>query len=216
MKLLLFSDLHANAAAAQRLVGRARDVDVLVGAGDFANLRRTLSVCIDVLRQVKKPAVLVAGNHESAEELREECRHWPQAQVLQGSGTIIDGIAFFGIGGGVPVTPFGPWSYDFTEEQAAELLSRCSNARVLVSHSPPRGLVDRSSRGQSLGSLAVSDAVVRLQPALVVCGHIHESAGEQARLGSSVVVNAGPGGIIWDLDTGPSPASHGEREHGRA
>ena len=65
MKLLLFSDLHADTAAAQRLVERAGKADVLVGAGDFGNVRRHIRVCLDVLRAVGKPAVLVAGNNES-------------------------------------------------------------------------------------------------------------------------------------------------------
>ena len=49
MRLLLFSDLHCDATAARRLVERSRDVDVLVGAGDFASVRRGINVCIDVL-----------------------------------------------------------------------------------------------------------------------------------------------------------------------
>jgi Icc-related predicted phosphoesterase len=39
LKLLLFSDLHADVTAARHLVERAADVDVLVGAGDFDNAR---------------------------------------------------------------------------------------------------------------------------------------------------------------------------------
>jgi Icc-related predicted phosphoesterase len=202
MKMLVFSDLHASADAARRLVDRAHSVDLVIGAGDFGNLRRNVRVSIDVLRAIEKPAVLVAGNNESTEELAEACRGWPQAHVLHGNGVTIAGVAFFGIGGGIPVTPFGAWSYDFTEEQAAALLADCPAGCVLVSHSPPKGVVDRSSRGKSLGSVAVRDAVLRLRPALVVCGHIHESAGQQAILGSSPVVNAGPDGIEWDLERG--------------
>jgi Icc-related predicted phosphoesterase len=61
------------------------------------------------------------------------------------------------------------------------------------------GAVDRSSRGQSLGSIAVRDAVVRLRPTLVVCGHIHACAGQHVSLGRSAVVNAGPDGVEWAL-----------------
>ena len=125
MKLLLFSDLHADVAAARRLVKRSGAVNVLVGAGDFGNVRRHVQVCIDVLRAIDKPTVLVAGNNESTGELAEACRDWPQAHVLHGSVAVIDGVEFFGLGGGIPVTPFGAWSDDFTEEQAAELLSGC-------------------------------------------------------------------------------------------
>jgi Icc-related predicted phosphoesterase len=85
-------------------------------------------------------------------------------------------VEFFGLGGGIPVTPFGAWSYDFTEEQAAELLSGCPKGGVLVSHSPPKGAVDVDSRGRSLGSVAVRDAVDRLEPVLVVCAHTSKPA----------------------------------------
>jgi Icc-related predicted phosphoesterase len=199
MKLLLFSDLHADAAAARRLVKRSDAADVLVGAGDFGNIRRHVQVCIDVLRAIDKPAVLVAGNNETTAELVEACRDWPQAHVLHGSAVTIGGVEFFGLGGGIPVTPFGAWSYDFTEEQATELLSGCPKGCVLVSHSPPKGAVDVDSRGRSLGSVAVRDAVDRLEPRLAACGHIHAFAGQHVWLGRSPVVNAGPAGIEWEV-----------------
>jgi Icc-related predicted phosphoesterase len=199
VKLLLFSDLHADAGAARKLVERARDADVVVGAGDFGNVRRHVGVCIDVLRAIDRPAVLVAGNNESTEELAEACRAWPQAHVLHGSGVTLAGVVFFGVGGGIPVTPFGDWSYDFTEEEAADLLADCPDGCVLVSHSPPNGAVDVSTSGRSLGSVAVREAVVRRRPRLVVCGHIHACAGQQAMLGRTPVVNAGPGGVEWVL-----------------
>ena len=205
MKLLLFSDLHADAAAARRLVERARTADFIIGAGDFGNIRRNVGVCIEILRALDKPAVLVAGNNESTEELLDACRDWPQAHVLHGSGVTLDGVAFFGLGGGVPITPFGSWSYDFTEEQAVELLAACPAGCVLVSHSPPKGAVDQSSSGQSLGSVAVRDTILRQRPVLVVCGHIHESAGKQSVVGSSPVVNAGPAGVEWVLPAAPVP-----------
>ena len=34
---------------------------------------------------------------------------------------------------------------------------------------------------------------------LVVCGHIHGSAGQIKKLGETTVINAGPHGIFWDL-----------------
>jgi Icc-related predicted phosphoesterase len=61
--------------------------------------------------------------------------------------------------------------------------------------------VDVSSRGQSLGSQAVLNAIVAKQPLLNVCGHIHGSAGRQAIIGATTVINAGPAGVIFDLAT---------------
>lgn len=199
MDLLLFSDLHADAAAARALVGRAAGVDVVVGAGDFANQHRQLRVCLDVLRAVGKPVVLVAGNNETTDALADAVRGWPAFHVLHGSGVAIAGVPFFGLGGGVPVTPFGSWSYDFTEAEAEGLLAAAPAGGVLVCHSPPKGAADRDSGGRSLGSVAIAAAVARLRPRLVVCGHIHGSGGQVEELDGVPVVNAGPGGVVWSL-----------------
>ncbi len=201
VRLLLFSDLHADADAAQAIVERFREADVLIGAGDFGNGRSQVNVCIDILRAIDRPTILVAGNNESTDELIEACRGWSHARVLHGSAVSVQGVAFFGIGGGIPVTPFGSWSYDFTEKQATALHADCPVGCVLVSHSPPRGAVDVSSRGQGLGSAAVRDTVLRCRPVLVVCGHIHASAGRQEFIEQTPVVNAGPRGMAWELAT---------------
>lgn len=199
MKLLLFSDLHADVDAARHLLEPARTADVLVGAGDFGNVHRDVGVCLDILKASGKPAVLVPGNNETTAELTAAAKCWLSAVVLHGTGTVVNEVTFFGIGGGVPVTPFGKWSFDFTEEQAASLLTECPPGCVLVSHSPPKGAADTNSRGQSLGSAAVRSVLKRVRPALVVCGHIHGSSGTIAELAGIPVVNAGPAGVEWVL-----------------
>ena len=199
MKLLLFSDIHTDTTAAARLVELARSVDVVIGAGDFAIARSGIGMCIPILAKIKVPAVLVAGNNESHEELVTACKSWPLAHVLHGAEIKIDGVSFFGLGGGIPITPFGPWSWDFSEADAVDLLRDCPTGAVLVSHSPPKGFVDKASSGQSLGSTAVLEAIERTQPRLVVCGHIHACAGQRAEIGKTTVINAGPRGVLFDL-----------------
>ncbi len=199
MKLLVFSDLHSDFRTASKLVELSDTVDVVVGAGDFCVVRQGLDEIIAPLSAIKKPAVLVPGNSESAEELLQACRSWESARVLHGSQTTITEIPFFGIGGGIPVTPFGSWSYDFSEDEAYDLLRDCPSGGVLVSHSPPAGVLDASSDGKSLGSQAVRETINVKQPRLVVCGHIHGSAGQSEHIGKTTVINAGPRGIIWEL-----------------
>lgn len=199
MKLLLFSDLHMDYHTASKLIELSDTVDVVVGAGDFCVARQGLTEIIAALSAIKKPAVLVPGNSESTEELLEACRPWTNAQVLHGSQMTIDGITFFGIGGGIPITPFGDWSYDFSEDEAFDLLRDFPTGGVLVSHSPPRGALDVSSGGKNLGSQAVRETVNVKKPQLVVCGHIHGSAGQIDRIGETTVINAGPRGIFWEL-----------------
>lgn len=199
MKLLLFSDIHADLEAARQIVAKSREVDVVIGAGDFATMSRGLNQCIDVLSQIDRPTILVPGNNEWPDELLAACKDWKRANVLHGQGTDINGVSFFGLGGGVPVTPFGDWSFDLSEEQATKLLEACPDQAVLVSHSPPKGLVDRSSSGQSLGSTAVRETLILRNLKLVVSGHIHASAGKSTMLNVTPVVNAGPAGVVWEI-----------------
>ena len=202
MKLLLFSDLHCDIRAAQRLVELGRKADVALGAGDFGQVRRRVGACIDVLRDMPCPTVVVPGNNESLDELCDACRGWARVHVLHGNGVAIDGVNFFGLGGGVPITPFGAWSFDFNEDEAAELLKDFPAGGVLVSHSPPKGCLDVDGGGTSRGSTAVRDLIASKKPALVVCGHIHTCWGRTERLEETTVVNAGPGGVEIDLPEG--------------
>lgn len=208
MKFLCFSDLHRDAEAAERLVAESENADVVIGAGDFAVRRQGLADTLDVLRQITKPAILVPGNGESYEELRQAAEGWASAHVLHGSGCEIDGVQFWGVGGGIPVTPFGDWSYDFDEEQAATLLQPCPDGGVLVVHSPPIDTVDHDTAGKVRGSRSIRDAVEQKQPRLVVCGHIHSDWGKQIESGPSVILNAGPRGVLVEVKVPrSSPAS---------
>ena len=200
MRLLLASDLHRNLDAARDLVRRSAGVDVVVIAGDLCSVRRGLGEIIGVLMTIETPSVVVPGNAESDEELRQACRAWPAAHALHGNGCEIGGAAFFGLGGGVPVTPFGDWSFDLAERNAAGLLAACPEGAVLVTHSPPKGHCDADSGGPSLGSSAILECIERTHPRLVVCGHIHAAWGQRSTLGPTTIINAGPKGFEIDLD----------------
>jgi hypothetical protein len=65
----------------------------------------------------------------------------------------VRGVGFFGLGGAVPVTPFGAWSFDLAEEEAAALLAALPDRAVLVTHSPPLGHCDRDGSGRRLGAV---------------------------------------------------------------
>jgi uncharacterized protein len=60
---------------------------------------------------------------------------------------------------------------------------------IIVSHGPPLNCLDRTKFGQHIGSPALQQHVLKHQPKLVVCGHVHEAAGIQA-LGQSMIVNS--------------------------
>ncbi len=197
MKILAFSDLHLARRAARGLVEASIDADLVVGAGDFCNAREGLDQAMEMLSGITAPMVLVPGNAESVDELRAAAL--PGATVLHGEGAEVEGLRVFGLGGGVPAPPFGAWSWNLTEEEAAALLAPCEGVDILITHSPPKGVADRTSQGLSVGSEAVRAAIERIAPPLVLCGHIHDCWGERGHIGVSEVVNLGPEGTWFDI-----------------
>jgi Icc-related predicted phosphoesterase len=196
VRLLAFSDIHRDLDQARKIASMASDADVVVAAGDFGSLHRGVAELIDMLVVIETPTVLIPGNNETDDELRDACGGWRAATVLHGAGTEIDGVSFWGLGGGIPTTPW-PWSFDLSEEEAERALASCpDDVDVLVLHSPPKGHVDGK---RSLGSEAILRAVESVQPRIAVCGHIHEAAGEESTIGKTRVMNLGPSGAFIEL-----------------
>src|SRR3954451_11999601 len=136
------------------------DADLVIGAGDFASVHEGLEETIGALSGIETPTVLVPGNNETEEALRAAAASWSVATVLHGGGTAIDGVELFGLGAGVPVTPWD-WSFDLDDDGAARALAECPPGCVLLVHSPPRGHVDASSAGEHLGGTAILETIER-------------------------------------------------------
>jgi Icc-related predicted phosphoesterase len=198
VRLLAFSDLHCDLGQAAELVRRSSDVDLVAGVGDFASVHSGLEETISAIAEIQVPTLLVPGNNESDAALREATARWKLATVLHGESATVDGLVFYGLGAGIPTTPWD-WSFDLTEEEAAEMLGGCPEGAVMLVHSPPLGHVDVSGEGKHLGSAAVRDAIARKSPSLVLCGHIHESWGAESAIGGSRIVNLGPAGTEFEL-----------------
>jgi uncharacterized protein len=193
VRILAFSDLHRDLPQAAKLVEMSVDADVVIGAGDFASVHEGLEETIGALSGIEAPTVLVPGNNETEEALRAASTGWEAATVLHGGGTTIAGVEFFGLGAGVPVTPW-EWSFDLDDEAAAAMLAPCPQGAVLVLHSPPRGHCDAAGNGMHFGSEALLQAIEEKAPRFAVCGHIHESWGCESRIGETPVRNLGPAG----------------------
>ncbi|MBV7407629.1 metallophosphoesterase [Maritimibacter sp. DP1N21-5] len=190
MKILAFSDMHQARSRAADIVAASAGADLVIGAGDFGNQRRGVAEAMEMLSGIKAPFVMVPGNNESLAELNAAAPSG--AHVLHGTSVEIDGVTFFGIGGGIPPLPGCDWSWDFTEGEAEALLSGATTADVIISHSPPRGIADVVTGLGPVGYLALRETVERVQPKLVVCGHIHDCWGQEGLIGASQVRNLGP------------------------
>ena len=198
MRILAFSDLHCDLEQAARLTELSADADVVIGAGDFASVHQGLEETIDALSGITTPTVLVPGNNETETALREAAAGWAAATVLHGESTEIGGQIFYGLGGGIPTTPWS-WSFDFDEAEAAMKLEDCPEDAFLVVHSPPKGHCDSGEGGPHFGSKAILEAIEAKQPEVAVCGHIHEAWGQVSEVGRTRVMNLGPTGTSIEI-----------------
>jgi uncharacterized protein len=196
--LLCFSDLHRDLEQAALLVEMSAEADIVVAAGDFASVHEGLSETIDALSGIEAPTVLIPGNNETADALREACAAWGSATVLHGESAEVEAVEFYGLGAGVPVTPWD-WSFDLSDDDAAQMLRACPEGAFMALHSPPYGHCDQSGNGEHLGSTAILEAIELRRPPVAVCGHIHESWGMESQIAESRVLNLGPSGTWVEL-----------------
>ena len=194
MILLCFSDIHRDLEQCARLVERSAEADVVIAAGDFASIHEGLEETIDALKPIERPTILVPGNNETDEALRKACDGWEAAHVLHGERTTIDGVSFFGLGAGIPTTPWD-WSFDLSDDEAAAKLAEAPEGGILVVHSPPKGHLDKG-----FGSEAILRIIEAKRPEIAVFGHIHECQGERERLGPTLLANLGPAGMLLETD----------------
>jgi hypothetical protein len=195
MKLLCLSDIHGEGAGLADVLREAANADLIVLAGDLTHLGgfAEAEAVLGPVLEAGVRVIAVAGNMD-----REGARRCLQEKGvdIHARGVSVGEVGFMGLGGGTP-SPFGtPW--ELTEEEARAFLAagrpaiEAARYKVLVSHAPPRGTkLDRSFGGRHVGSEAVRNFILAGSVDLCICGHVHESAGEET-LGRTLCVNLGP------------------------
>lgn len=232
------------------------ECDVLIHAGDFTSGGQPDQIVNFFKWFVDQPAktkIVVPGNHELtldrthkrysqlAEEMwlaQEDVYRLPShAQLHDGDEDL------FASAIGTPWTPsFCGWGFNGTDSRPnaiqgtkklgdvyGEQLKTLPNCPVLVSHGPPFGILDKTIRGERVGSHDLLAQIVRARRinesrvapchtnlSLVIFGHIHESRGAIKVVGPGrpmTYVNAscmdedyrvmrGPVIIDYDMHTG--------------
>jgi Icc-related predicted phosphoesterase len=73
-----------------------------------------------------------------------------------------------------------------------------SYSDVIVSHSPPLGCLDGTERGVNIGSPGLKKYIEKMNPKLVICGHVHESRGIVI-MGGTLIVNAAKTWLLIEI-----------------
>jgi len=197
LRIFLASDIHDRPQLLLDAL-RRETYDVLVVAGDFTYLGG-LDYVLGMLRELRKysrgPILFVPGNCDPEGLLEVDL---PDQQIynLHARSFRLESTIFVGIGGS-NITPFST-RIEFAEDDIegmlmgiAESIRAAKDPIILVTHAPPYGTLDMVRSGRHVGSLALRKALELLNPAAVLCGHIHESRGV-LEAGGTLIVNPGP------------------------
>ncbi len=180
--------------------------DMLVVAGDITNYVYPVRT-IECLKGMSIPVLAVRGNSDFpiVETLISESSNISSLHLQKFCS---EGITFTGLGGTIPL-PF--WSkVSLWEKHIVEkMVSRLEQHSVIVVHPPPFGMLDRVFGRFHAGSRILSSMVSEHQPALCICGHIHEDAGS-GFIGETLVVNCSIGktgaGALIKLNSEKKPS----------
>ena len=197
MKLLIFSDIHSNHKALEKLV--ATDADYYFAAGDLVNWARGLEECGKILQRHAERVYVLPGNHESAAQITRFCDQFG-FHDFHGQTVRIGKYHVAGLGYSSP-TPFNTPG-EYSEAELAERLAAFAQMQplVLICHAPPHGTaLDRVRDGLHAGSRSVREFVDRHQPEYLFCGHIHEAEGAQIEIGNTKAINVGKRGYLLEL-----------------
>jgi uncharacterized protein len=198
-KVLVFSDIHGDVRALERLI--ATEADYYVAAGDLVTFARGLDRVGEVLQRHGDRVLVIPGNHESAADIARFCATYGLRDVHSQAFTL-GAVSVAALGYSCP-TPFDTPG-EYSEAELAARLQTLGEARpqVLFCHCPPKNTpLDRIRDGLHAGSTAIADFLAAQQPQYFFCGHIHEAEGADVRLGRTRAINVGKRGFLLDFAT---------------
>ena len=196
-RLLVFSDIHNDARALEKLM--AIEADYYFAAGDLVSWAKGLDKMGEVMKARAGKVWVLPGNHESEQDISSFCQRFGFSD-FHGGIMEVAGVQVAGLGYSTP-TPFDTPG-EYSEEEMASRLDKFRDLKplVLICHAPPLNTpLDRIRAGLHAGSSAVRDFIEARQPTHFFCGHIHEAEGVVTQIGSTRAQNVGKKGYLLDL-----------------
>lgn len=178
MKVVMTSDNHGHPF-------RIPECDVFVHAGDltaFGTLKETKKFARWLRTQTQVgQSIIVPGNHDRCYEQSPAATAvlfaGDKVAILNNSGIEIDGINFWG---SAYTPPFFNWAFMAEEDELQLMYTKMpQEIDILITHGPPRGILDPGYLDPHVGSKALLGAV--MDPARKirhhVFGHLHAAGG---------------------------------------
>jgi Icc-related predicted phosphoesterase len=224
MRILLVSDLHYTLKQFDWVASVASEYDLVVVAGDSLSIASPvdpdaqIAVVLEYLTRMAAQTTVItcSGNHDlnARNDLGERAALWLPA--AREAGVIVDGGSLSR--DDTLVTVCAWWDGERTRERVDQQLAGDAalvgdRRWIWVYHAPPDLSPTSWTGRRHYGDEDLVKWIDRHQPAVVLCGHVHESPFATGgswidRVGATVVLNAGrqrgpfPAHVEIDTDTG--------------
>lgn len=195
MKIVAISDTH----------GKHRNLvlpegDILIHAGDVSSMGKESEIK-DFLNWFSKTdftyKIMIAGNHDFYfEKIGDNAKVLEElipANViyLNDSGVEIENLGqkTLRIWG----SPIQPWFFNwaFNRNRGEDIKRHWDkipqNTDMLITHGPAYGILDKTTRNESVGCEDLLEKVKEVKPIFHICGHIHEAYGYIKQSGTEFI-----------------------------
>ncbi len=198
-KILAASDIHGNKKTIERLAKQAEseNVDLIILAGDLTMWEMETKGLIAPFAKLKKPLLIMPGNHESVELIEFLSEKYANTKNLHGYSIQFNDLGIFGVGG----ADFGHTA--LTDEEFFKKLSDAhshiskAKKKLMVTHMHPAR--SKSEFSGIKGSKGIRKAIKELHPTIAVSGHIHEAEGLEETIYDTKFYSIGRKGKILEI-----------------
>lgn len=198
-KIMAVSDIHGDSSLAKRLAKKAKEenVDFIILAGDLTWLDQPVKNIVAPFSKLKKEVLLIPGNHDTLETINSLAEIY-NAKNIHGYSIKRGDLGIFGAGYDSKTGPF--WVEDeeiFRTLQKSHEKIKDAKRKIMVTHAHPHGSKAEFSGFE--GSKAVTKAIKKFKPDLVISGHIHEAGGIIEYLHGVRAINVARNAAIFEI-----------------
>lgn len=198
-KILAAADIHGDSRIARKLAKQAEkeNVDLVVLCGDILGWKETNNI-IQPFKEKNKKVLLIPGNWDSFSTIDFMAEVYG-VRNIHGYAVKYENIGFFGAGG----APDSPGPSSISEKEIMKTLEKAYSGirgiekKIMVTHAHPSGGISEFSGVP--GSSAVSQAIKKFKPDILLHGHIHEGSGLEQTIGKTRVINVSREGRIIEI-----------------
>ncbi len=195
LRILAFSDVRVqHVSHMEAIAARERPDLILYGGDDVGRFVAGPHSWAGVAQHARLGLAGVIGNDCHPADAR--AFDQPRCHDLHAAPLLLEDLAILGLRGAPSDDADGIGIVLYTraeaEAQLAKQMSLVGDRNVLlVSHTPPRGVLDEAVRfgAAAIGSTVVRTFLERPETVGVVCGHAHMRGGQTARVKRAMVVN---------------------------